>query len=347
MLHLLQLPTRDGLDRLLTRLAGAVGRDRPESNAQFLANRAGEKLVEVGGGIHLLALDGDHLVADAQAGLIGRTLGEDCLDRAPATRAGRVGEVDTEIPGGRRGGGHRVGRAAAPEDAEMARIELSQHLPDHVVELVLVLGIDRHVAILLAHLLPVDAVHLGVVEAVAEGHPGLVEEVGELFAHVHVDRAVERHLLAVLNRSGRGHAVDLFAAGGPNREVDEVATRAPARGGAIPRELHRRTARGAHDEHALRRSRSGVEDLIRQQGAVRRPVRNLHERRSVRHAPHVAPVGVHDEDRLVALARAVECDEAPVGGVAGVVVSRVVVGQARRLLAGDLDAPDFAVAAAL
>ena len=345
--HGSQLVHADGLDALLTGIAGAILGDRAEADAHLLADGAGEELVHVRVAGDLLAVDGDDLVTHAQAGLVRRAAGEDRRDLAALARTDAIGQVEAEVARRGRAGADGIRGTQATVDTEVAGTQLPEHLADHVLELVLVLGVDRHVAVLGPHLLPVDAVHLRVVEALAQAQPGLVEEVGELLAEVDLDLTEEGHLLAVLDRLRGLDAVDLLATTGADREVDVVAARAPAGGRAIARDLHARATRGADHEDAARAAVGRVEHLVAEHRAIGREVGHLQEARAARDATDVAALGVHDEDRLVAFTRGVERDVATVGRVHGIVVTGTVLRELLGRLRLEVDLPDVAVAAAL
>jgi hypothetical protein len=253
-------------------------------------------------------------------------------------------ELEAEVAGRvpRRGDGVAVLRTAP--DAEVRRAELGEHLPDDVVELVLDLGVDRHVAILLAHRGPVDAVHLGVVEVVAHRGPGLVEEVGQFLLLLDLHRTDERHLLAGLDGVRRLDAPDAVAVrAAVGREVDVVA--APARALSVARDQHALAAVALDDVETAAAAADRHEALVDQHLAVRREARDLVEAGALADPANVPAVHVHDVDRRAAAARAVERDVLAVGRERRVVVAARV---ARELLGRsrlDVDQPDVAVAA--
>ena len=117
-------------------------------------------------------------------------------ERRAHLRVGEVAAVDLpDLPEAARGvvvevGGEEAGahRLAAPHVAApvvgVADVQLAEHLAQHVGEVVARGDAVGERAVLLPHAVPVDAVHLRVVEEVALQPPGLVQHLLPLVARV-------------------------------------------------------------------------------------------------------------------------------------------------------------------
>ena len=77
-------------------------------------------------------------------------------------------------------------------DIGMADVEFSYHLADEIGEVITVLGVGHHLAILLADMIPINAMHILHIEAVTGDAPALVENLLPLGLmvdiHIHIVR---------------------------------------------------------------------------------------------------------------------------------------------------------------
>ncbi len=171
------------------------------------ARQAHERGPRVLGRVHGHAVDGQEVVAllDVDAGLPQRVAGVHVPGRPLADALDPVGAVG-QLPVHAE---HADGLAGlvlhvAAEVVGVADVELRDHLPDDVAQVLAGHAVVEHLLVVRPHGRPVHAVHVGDVEVVALEPPRLDEELPPLLARV----------------DGDGHARrDHVLAGGPGRRV--------------------------------------------------------------------------------------------------------------------------------
>src|SRR5262249_3589536 len=87
-------------------------------------------------------------------------------------------------------------------DAGVRRVQLADHLAHHVVHLLLVGYILHQRFINALHAGPVDAMHVGIVEAVLHDAPALIEDLLPLLAMVHFNARREGNAARLRTASG-------------------------------------------------------------------------------------------------------------------------------------------------